>query len=334
VIATDHRSEDGTTEILERYERAGRLRLIHETGDELRQPEWVTRMARLAATEYGADWVINSDADEFWWPRGADLEEVLRVLPARYGLVQAFVRNFVPRLDDGRFFSERMVYRLSAQAPVNDPTSPWRPLPKVVHRGDPGVQVARGNHALIGSDLRPLRGWYPIEVLHFRLRSPEQWGRKARHQWTGFTQPGSRPGTGYHAKAHAFYAEGKGDEYFASMAVSDDELERGLAEGSLVRDTRLRDALAALVADAGESGRPVFRAPEDGARRLEFLRPSVVDDALYAVDAAVLGEADVVRVQRRLDELEARLAQVEARLPTRVVRRLSQLAGRGRHETS
>src|SRR5215831_10755549 len=69
VIATDHSSADGTTEILERYERDGLLHLIHERDVEYREIEWRTRMARLAATDFGADWVINSDADEFWWPR-------------------------------------------------------------------------------------------------------------------------------------------------------------------------------------------------------------------------------------------------------------------------
>ena len=89
VIATDHRSEDGTTEILERYAHEGHVQLIREESEEFRQPEWVTRMARLAATDFGGDWVINSDSDEFWWPRGADLKDVLSAVPDRYGLVRA-----------------------------------------------------------------------------------------------------------------------------------------------------------------------------------------------------------------------------------------------------
>jgi acetyl-CoA carboxylase carboxyltransferase component len=60
-------------------------------------------MARLAAAEFGADWVINTDADEFWWPREGSLREILAAVPPRYGIVQAFWRSFVPRVDDGEF---------------------------------------------------------------------------------------------------------------------------------------------------------------------------------------------------------------------------------------
>ena len=71
--------------------------MLREEAEELRQAEWVTRMSRLAATEHGADWVIPSDADEFWWPRGGSLAEILAAVPARFGAVRGLVRNFVLR---------------------------------------------------------------------------------------------------------------------------------------------------------------------------------------------------------------------------------------------
>ena len=179
VIATDNRSVDGTTEVLERYARSGHVHLIREPGEDLRQNEWVTRMARLAATEYGADWVINSDADEFWWPRGASLSEVLAAVPPRYGTVGAFLRVFCPRPGE-EDFAERMTVRFSALAPINDPASLYKPIRKVMHRGHPEIELTRGNHALVDSPFAPLRGWFPIECFHFPLRSRRRSARTRR----------------------------------------------------------------------------------------------------------------------------------------------------------
>ena len=199
VIATDNRSVDGTTEVLERYARSGHVHLIREPGEDLRQNEWVTRMARLAATDYGADWVINSDADEFWWPRGASLSEVLGAVPPRYGTVGAFLRVFCPRPGDGDF-AERMTVRFSALAPINDPASLYKPIRKVVHRGHPEIELTRGNHALVDSPFAPLRGWFPIECFHFPLRSVEQCAHKAQLQGEAFEKHISRSPTAYHAE--------------------------------------------------------------------------------------------------------------------------------------
>ena len=311
VIATDNRSHDGTTEVLEEYARSGQVQLIREPGEDLRQNEWVTRMARLAATQYGADWVINSDADEFWWPRGASLSEVLEAVPPRYGTVGAFLRVFCPRPGE-EHFADRMTVRFSALAPINDPASLYKPIRKVVHRGHPEIEVTRGNHALIDSPFAPLRGWFPIECFHFPLRSEAQTAHKAELQGTAFEQHIARPPTAYHADMYAALRNGRIGEYYEALVVSDEEVERGVAEGRLVVDTRLRDALRAIA--AGE--KPVFPLP------------TLVDDAEYAVEAAVLGEADVVRLQRRLDELERRLQTVEQRLPRRVYRRLRRTANR------
>jgi Glycosyl transferase family 2 len=322
VIATDNRSEDGTTEILERYARDGHVHLIREPGEDLRQDEWVTRMARLAATDFGADWVINSDVDEFWWPRGASLRDVLAAVPPRYGTVGAFLRMFVPRPGVGDPL-ERMTVRFSALAPINDPASLYKPIRKVVHRAHPEIRLTRGNHALVDSPFDPLRGWYPIEVFHFPLRSLDQTTHKAALQGNAFEKYVARPPTAYHANMFEALRSGRIEEYYLSLVVGDDEVESGVAEGRLVADSRLRDALRQL-RDPDEPG---YSRPSK-ATALSFPLPTLVEDAAYAVEAAVLGEADVVRLQRRLDTLERRLQSLELQLPRRVYRKLSTTAKR------
>jgi hypothetical protein len=308
VVATDNNSRDGTREILEAYARTGYLHLIRESAEGLRQGEWVTRMARLAAREFGADWLINTDADEFWWPRGGSLNEVLSAVPARYGIVEAFWRSFVPRPDDGRFFAERMTARLSQQAPINDPTSFYRPVVKVAHRADPNVEVARGNHALANSELLPLPTWHPIEVLHFPLRSRAQWMRKVELQGVAFTEHIERSGTGYHLKGYSALQTGRIEEQHDSLVLDDEALERGLRDGSLVTDTRLRAALRALRVDA--DGR-AFAVPSERPGALSFPPPDAADEAGYAAEAAALDESYAVRAQRQLDGIEQRLLSLE-----------------------
>jgi hypothetical protein len=318
IVATDHRSEDGTREILESYERQGHLHLIREDGPI--RGDWFTPMARLAASEFGADWVINSDADEFWWPRGGSLKEVLESVPERYGIVRALLRQFVPRPEDGSFFADRMVARVVTSAPINDPTSLFRPNLKSIHRGDPQVTLTAGAHTLVDSSFTPLRGWYPIELLHFPIRSLEQSERKYSNMSTALGE--SR--NSYYDQVRRAFQEGRFADFHESLTVDDAALERGLRDGSLVIDTRLQEALRAL-RPAGD-GTAFALSPADG--RLQFPRPSVVDEAAYAVDVAALGEAEVVRVQRRLDTLEARLAELERRPAVRLLRVVRGAAGK------
>lgn len=314
VVATDHRSEDGTTEVLERYAREGYLHLIRERGEEMREGDWATRMSRLAAGEFGADWVISSDADEFWWPRGGSLKEVLASVPERYGIVRALLRQFVPRPDDDSFFADRLVARVSGSAPINDPNSLFRPNLKAIHRGDPDVTLSAGAHTLLESRLVPLRGWYPVELLHFPIRSFEQCDRKYAHLRAALGA--SR--NSYYDEVYRARQEGRFADFYKSLVIDDDALERGLRDGALVIDTRLSDALRLLRDGAGRE----FALPVAGTTRLSFPRPSVVDDAAYAVDVAALGEADVVRVQRHLDTLEGRLRAMERRPTARLYGKL------------
>jgi hypothetical protein len=311
VIATDNNSRDGTTEILEAYERDGSVHLIREPTEGLRQGEWVTRMARLAATEFDADWVINADADEFWWPRGGSLKEVLAHVPPRFSVINAFWRCFVPRPDDDAFFADRMTVRLTQQAPINNPSSVYRPVTKVLHRADPDVVVGRGNHGLVGSHLRPLTTWHPVEVLHFPLRSRAQWMHKVKLQGDAFTRHIERAGTGYHLSAYDALQSGRIDDQHRSLLLDNGAVDKGVEKGTLVVDTRLRDALQDLRLVKGVDTGREFALPSERGQELDFSQPTAAEDAAYAVEAAVLGEADAVRVQRRLDSLEQRLLALE-----------------------
>jgi hypothetical protein len=221
-----------------------------------------------------------------------------------------------------------MTARLTPEAAIHDPSSQFRPNSKVIHRADPRLTVGRGNHGVEGVTMQPLRGWYPVELLHFPLRSLAQVERKASiYRASSDTRLHDA-----HRRLHGALAEGSLADQFRELVVDEDALERGLAEGVLAVDTRLRDVLRELTGAKTIPADPRFALPENGRSRVRLPRPSVVDDAAYAAEAAVLGEADTVRVQRRLDELEERLGRLETTPWTRVTsgaRRLVRSVRRG-----
>jgi hypothetical protein len=290
VLATDHDSRDGTTEILKSYERKGVLRLFREEG-EMRESVWRSRMARLAATEHGADWVINTDADEFWMPRRRRMKDALAAVPPEFGVVWAITRHFLPRPGNLESFSERMTVRLSATAPLNDPTSPYRPHAKAAHRADPEIVVLFGSHDVV-TTLAPLRGWYPADVLHFPFRTREQYERKGVRR-----AHGDKP-LGQYVKAFEASERGRVEDFFGSLTVDDETLAAGRRTGSLAVDTRLRDAL------------------REGAEGLDS-NGSPAEEARAAAESAALTEANIVRTCRRLDVLAARIRSVEERSSAR-----------------
>lgn len=304
VIAADNESTDGTTEILEKYARDGYL-LRLPTSDPFLQIELVTDLARRAATDHAADWVINSDADEFWWPRGAPLKEILAAVPPRFGSVRGMWRNFVARPEDGRPFNERMTIR--SQRPVQG-LHPFNTHFKTVHRASADVEIGGGNHDVRGAGLAPLYGWYPFDVLHFPIRSLAQFERKFMRHWQVTSADGKASNPFYDVVRDA-QRDGRIDELYRAYFVGDDELARGLGDGSLVEDTRLRDALRALRGDV----------------RFD-LGASTVDRGYLVELGYIEDNSPFVRAQRRVEGLEARAARLETGIARRLSRRLTRSA--------
>jgi hypothetical protein len=308
VIATDNCSDDGTTEILESYAQDGVVHLIRDPDRHLSQISGATRMARLAATYFGADWVINSDGDEFWWPRGGTLKDVLAAVPPRFGSVRGMWRHFVPRPDDERFFVERMTVRRCV--PVTHKQHAFGPHFKTAHRAVADVNVGGGNHDATGRGLSPLYGWYPIDVLHLPIRSFDQCQRKyvQHYEW--------RQGQaldGYMASAYEAYRQGRMREFYEAEVVGDEELARGLRDGTFAIDTRLRDALRALGVTGGA---------HVAQSHLNFNDFGV--DQNYLSELGTLEESSaLVRAQGRVEALERRVATLEGSFPSRLRTRLA-----------
>ena len=308
VIATDLGLQDETVEVLESYSRSGYVTRLAEPADS-GETGWRTAMARLAATEHGADWVLSTDADEFWWPRGENLKDVLVAIPPRYGVVQGLVRVFTPRRGD-ELFAERMTLRSSLVEPGEQDVEPLERALRPAYRAAPRLVVDPVDPTQ-GGRLVPLRAWYPIEVLRFPFRSVEQAERKLAR-----------------AAAPRSQLEAEGADAFRQGGLAEWYEEHAGSDLHFVRDERLRDALRVLrrLRPAGDPRR--FVLPSEPENRLALAVPDVVDDATYAGECAAVREVDFEPLVERIAELEARIASLETRFWPRVRRTASRLVRR------
>ena len=311
-VVTDNGSTDRTPEILRRHESAGVLTVIEEPSTEGFRDQahwWVTRMARLAATDLDADWVVHADADEFWSPVTGTLKEALESIPDEFGVVLAPRPEFVARPDGPGAFWERMTVR-ELRSHLR-PKIAHRALPDAaLHRGAHDVDVDRGESGVRHSGRAVMRAvkpdrfagedrlvWaptFPARVLHFPLRSFEQYRRKVEVTLAG----------GFDDKAHDelrdAYEEGRLPELYGTLVQDDAAVEAGLAEGRLVEDRRICEFLTRGEATPLEPGE-VER--ELGDLRLDAMR------TLARTQRSLIRQLDsfrgrVAKQRRRLEEAE------------------------------
>lgn len=311
VVATSNNSRDGTLEVLRRYEREGHLHLIEEPSEDFAQDRWVTRMARLAATDFGADWVMHADADEFWWPSAGTLKDVLTAIPEEYGLLYVPTNVFVPRPDEEGFFGDRMVVREVESRMGSGKPHP----PKVAHRARPDVTVTFGNHGASGEGLVPVPGWEPIEILHFPMRSYQQFEDKVRAKGLAVRNNPAKPSRTI-ARHLESYEAGTLRADHAEMVFGEERVREGLAEGRLAVDRRLQRFLAERRQASGDEGAPVA-AESSGPLdlRIDLLR------------AAERHRRESEASRRELARLEERVAKAERRAE-RAKERQEKLAAR------
>jgi glycosyltransferase involved in cell wall biosynthesis len=242
VILMDNLSTDRTAEIAREYERAGYLDYILQPQDDYAQGRWVTQMARRASQEFHADWVINSDADEFWLPEAGSIKDALASLGPSALAASAARVNFAARVENGEPFWKRMNVRRAET--VN---ALGLPLPsKIAHRARTDVVVDQGNHrVLAGGDVLPSEV-APITILHFPVRSRAQYLNKIAKGGAAYGRNAELDRTVGDAWRYLYrlYLVGKFDQVCEREFLTDEQIRAGLQDGTLVRDDRLIEALA------------------------------------------------------------------------------------------
>jgi hypothetical protein len=299
ILAIDHGSQDGTTEILRDYERTGRVRSFRDEARPHDQASRVNRLLQVAAEEYAADWVIHCDADEFWMPAAGSLRDVFGTIPERYGYVQVARHNFLPNGNGDQPFHQHMVVRHRHSLNLRG----TKLEPKVAQRPCAGAKVGHGNHDLETPVLNRAPDIGAVEVLHFPARSFEQFTRKVIKVGVGIERLEDRPpGVGCdQLELLDLYRKGILPDYYRSEALDPGQVEAGLKRGELIVDTRLQ-----MLMNAGRV--PVQESPtiQELLRRLWTTTAEAWADALSAAEAQANERAATIT------ELQAQLAHAQA----------------------
>lgn len=165
IIATNNNSTDNTRNILKKYEDLGVLTLIDEFDNDFNQVKWVNRMINVAIDKHKADWIINVDADEFWFSRFGNIK---LALPQNHSVVYVNGFHVSPPGAQNEGFSIRRDMRGYID-------SNW----KVIHKSNGYKLIDEGNHDVkmkIGH--RSFYSSCDIIVYHFWIRSYPQYERK------------------------------------------------------------------------------------------------------------------------------------------------------------
>jgi hypothetical protein len=250
VIVTANRASRRVLETVERYVARGVASLIFEDAQTSAVGEWVTRMARLAATDWDADWVLNADADEFYTPETGTLKQVFSAVPNEYSGLTIPMCHFPPFASGPEFFADRMTVRevASLKKPhrftdhdLQRHGSPKDLCTKVAHRATSDILVSRGGHRVSGIDLRRVPAWRPILGLHFPLRSYDQFERKVIKDGEAVARnEDPKAALSQKKDLYEIYQAGKLPAYYAEKLLDEDKVRTGIADGRLVVDLRLK----------------------------------------------------------------------------------------------
>ncbi len=241
-VVTDNNSTDSTPQIIERYRRSGWIEaVIHEPGTDYQQKQWVDRMIRLAKKRLGAAWVINADADEFWFSPSGNLRTELEACGGNVAHCQ--IRSMYPEPTHFTQWTRRVEFA-PTEAYDLSPYSIFQPQRgKVAHRTRTYIQIGMGNHKV--TMLCPRKRECDIRIYHYNIRSFAEFEKKIINGGKQLELHVQKNHGRHWRYFYDLYKAGRlAEEY--ERVVGTASLDRLTQDGRLVTDTTMRECFTLL----------------------------------------------------------------------------------------
>jgi glycosyltransferase involved in cell wall biosynthesis len=251
-LIVDNGSTDGTDRVLKELSRRDpRIRWTRDDGP-YRQTEIHTELAR-EAYEAGADWVVQIDADEFWYTPNGDLKSILA--RSEVGVLRAPVLNFIQRRGQRESSPDALLHMTRRAAkPVGKGAQDLvesrhlgfveKKYPrKCISRPTAEIRIEAGNHKVYDAD-GPSENTNKVFCLHAPLRSRAALVERVRTAGRP-AAAGRQPGQGRYRRMLAeLQDEHALEEHWAANSYEGDFLDVYGEKHAVLFDPRLRDAVA------------------------------------------------------------------------------------------
>jgi len=205
MIILNHRSVDSSAQILQSLIREGlSLEYRQENRNDFQQSFFMTRLMKEAVLDYGADWVLPLDADEFITADGAErVRDIIEKFP-QDKIIKMPWRTYVPLPSDD-FQEPDVLKRIQHYRRIENQGLLKIIIPRSLAMKKNGT-IAMGNHGFVRQRFRkqkefPYTHADQLVMAHFPVRSVQQLMVKVLAGWLAcLVKPNKQPTEAFHIK--------------------------------------------------------------------------------------------------------------------------------------
>ncbi len=296
-IVMDNLSTDNTAKIVKELSKSIDVEYIYQLDDDYNQSGWVTEMARRAYSKHHADWVINSDADEFWVSTCGTLRQLITKYSETYGVINIKRHNAVLKTIRDRNFVIDAHPSISSVFECNSTNSIGLPLPgKCMHRATRSAIIAQGNHSVEGVDGKKLDVGNEAYILHYPYREYEKYKEKILLGGAAYNRNKRLPqAIGSTWREHYNVLQNSSlNDFWNSMRYRNNEILAGIYEGRFFENNKVKSFLKA------EENKDAFRAIDEKVAYLFESSKKLVNDFKNAQMKQLTDFPETIRNKRPL----------------------------------